>query len=363
MAQYYGGPQGGNPAYGASAQNLQFYPSTYSPGVPGQASSQQGAYGYGAPGGSAPAYGGFGGSGAPGGGAGVSGRMGEQGGLRTGWLAAFSTEGYDGEPPLLEELGVNFSHIRAKTLAVLNPFQRIDQHLMDDSDLAGPIISFLLFGTFLLFSGKVHFGYIYGLALLGSTSLHIILSLMSPDGHVGPAAAAYGVPPATPSTPAYPDTGGTGSGGRIGNSTGVSGNIGSGSGGRGGNNNGGSGGNGGVGKHGRSASLSHLSSTLTFPRSASVLGYCLLPLVATSLVGIVMPMDTPLGIVMTTAAICWCTYSASSMFCAVGRMRGMRGLVAYPLALFYVGFGIMGVFSSRGSGSMAKVIGGRVGGA
>ncbi len=40
--------------------------------------------------------------------------MGEQGGLRTGWLAAFSTEGYDGEPPLLEEIGVNFGHIQTK---------------------------------------------------------------------------------------------------------------------------------------------------------------------------------------------------------------------------------------------------------
>jgi len=29
---------------------------------------------------------------------------------------------YDNEPPLLEELGVNFDHIRLKTLAVLNPF-------------------------------------------------------------------------------------------------------------------------------------------------------------------------------------------------------------------------------------------------
>ena len=51
--------------------------------------------------------------------AGVSGRMGEQGGLRTGWLAAFGTEGYDGEPPLLEELGVNFNHVWGK---VLSPF-------------------------------------------------------------------------------------------------------------------------------------------------------------------------------------------------------------------------------------------------
>jgi hypothetical protein len=40
--------------------------------------------------------------------------MGEQGGLRTGWLAAFGTEGYEGEPPLLEELGVNFGHIKSK---------------------------------------------------------------------------------------------------------------------------------------------------------------------------------------------------------------------------------------------------------
>ena len=52
---------------------------------------------------------------------GVSGRMGEQGGLRTGWLAAFGTEGYDGEPPLLEELGVNFGHIKVK-VRCLSPY-------------------------------------------------------------------------------------------------------------------------------------------------------------------------------------------------------------------------------------------------
>ncbi len=230
---------------------------------------------------------------------------------------------------------------------------------MDDSDLAGPIMFFLLFGTFLLFSGKVHFGYIYGLALLGSISLHIILSLMSPDGQQsspyssGPNSGGGGPASASASaTPAYPDPSGA-----AGSSTGVaaqlSGNIAGPS--------SGPGAGAATGKHGRSGSLSQLSSTLTFVRSASVLGYCLLPLVATSLVGIVMPMDTPLGIVMTTAAICWCTYSASGMFCAVGRMRGMRGLVAYPLALFYVGFGIMGIFSSRGSGAMVKVIASRTG--
>ena len=177
---------------------------------------------------------------------------------------------------------------------------------MDDADLAGPVLFCLLFGTFLLLSGQVHFGYIYGLALLGSTSLHVILSLMSPSDEAAAASGASFHPQYNDPSSAHDPHGG------------------------------------------------HFSSTLTFPRSASVLGYCLLPLVAISLFGIGMPMDTPLGIILTSMAILWCTYSASGMFCAVGRMRGMRGLVAYPLALFYVGFGIMGIFSSRGSGSLVN---------
>jgi protein YIPF5/7 len=177
---------------------------------------------------------------------------------------------------------------------------------MDDSDLAGPILFFLLFGFFLLFSGKVHFGYIYGLALLGSISLHLILSLMSPPlGASSPTSSIHDHP--------HPSS---------------------------------------------SQTSSHLSSTLTYPRSASVLGYCLLPLVITSLIGVVLRMDGMLGYALTSFAIVWCTYSSSGMFCAVGRMRGMRGLVAYPLALFYVGFGIMGIFSSRGSKGLSGKVGG-----
>lgn len=104
-------PYGAQPnqfAPNPAAQNLQFYPSTYSPGIPNHATAAAPGYGYGTP--AASGFGGFGGAGAPG----VTGRMGEQGGLRTGWLAAFSTEGYDNEPPLLEELGVNFDHIQKK---------------------------------------------------------------------------------------------------------------------------------------------------------------------------------------------------------------------------------------------------------
>lgn len=118
MAQFF--QQAPNQPYGTSAQNLQFYPSSYgSNAVSGHETPQQASYGYSASAPS-PAYPGVGGfnSGFAGP-SGVSGRMGEQGGLRTGWLAAFGTEGYDGEPPLLEELGVNFAHIQTKVFTIL----------------------------------------------------------------------------------------------------------------------------------------------------------------------------------------------------------------------------------------------------
>jgi hypothetical protein len=185
---------------------------------------------------------------------------------------------------------------------------------MDDSDLAGPVLFFLLFGFFLLFvsvcfssqdskayqqqSGKVHFGIIYGLAALGSTSLWGMFSLMSPSTSPEAPSAQHDHRPAQ-------------------------------------------------------------FSPLTFGRSTSVLGYCLIPLVFTSLIGIALPMDSFFGYITTSLAIAWCTYSSSAMFCAVGRMSEMRMLVAYPLALFYMCFGIMAIFSSRGSGALqARTAGG-----
>lgn len=59
--------------------------------------------------------------------------------------------GIAGEPPLLEELGINFSHILAKTTAVLHPFKRtMSSDILEDSDLAGPLIFVALFGMLLL---------------------------------------------------------------------------------------------------------------------------------------------------------------------------------------------------------------------
>lgn len=188
--------------------------------------------------------------------------------LSQGILAAFGTSGYAGEPPLLEELGVNFSHIKVKTLTVLNPLRSIDQHIMDDSDMAGPILFFLLFGTFLLMSGKVHFGYIYGVGLVGTLSQYAILNLMA-------------------------------------------------------------------------------LKSIDIIRTASVLGYCLLPLVATSALGVAINIDNALGYLVCGLTVLWCTYSSSAIFVSYLQLSEMRVLVAYPLALFYGIFAIMTLFAEK----------------
>ncbi|KAI0241241.1 hypothetical protein L0F63_006449, partial [Massospora cicadina] len=66
-------------------------------------------------------------------------------------LAALGSGGLPGEPPLLEELDINFEHVKTKTFAVLNPLKPVDSHMMDDVDLAGPLIFCLLLGLVLLF--------------------------------------------------------------------------------------------------------------------------------------------------------------------------------------------------------------------
>jgi len=89
---------------------------------------------------------------------------------------------FDGEPPLLEELGINPDHILQKTLAVLNPLGTTQAVIAGDSDLAGPLCFCLAFGSLLMFSGKLHFNYIYGIGLLGCLAMYGLLNLMALSG-------------------------------------------------------------------------------------------------------------------------------------------------------------------------------------
>lgn len=68
--------------------------------------------------------GGAGGMRAAGVGVGVGG--GGVGGGAVGAMVDEDDEDYENEPPLLEELGINFEHIWSKTLAVILPTKKID---------------------------------------------------------------------------------------------------------------------------------------------------------------------------------------------------------------------------------------------
>ncbi|GJN89443.1 hypothetical protein Rhopal_002429-T1 [Rhodotorula paludigena] len=202
-------------------------------------------------------------------GGGPSGSSGPAGGASYGgpivvqnWWNAFTPwTGMEGEPPLLEELGINFDHILQKSLTVLNPLRSVDPHIMDDADLAGPLVFCFVFASFLLLSGKPQFSYIYGVALIGSVSMYCLLNLMSESG-----------------IDAY--------------------------------------------------------------RTASVLGYCILPLVLLSMVAMVLSLDTMLGYILSSLSVLWCSYSASSIFASVLHLSHQRFLVGYPVGLLYTAFSL-----------------------
>uniref|UniRef100_A0A6G1SB28 Protein YIPF n=1 Tax=Aceria tosichella TaxID=561515 RepID=A0A6G1SB28_9ACAR len=86
----------------------------------------------------------------------------------------------DYEPPLLEELEINLEQIRQKTWAVLT-FKSLNDHknILQDPDLAGPLTFLLTFGFLLLLSGKIQFGYIYGLGTLGCLIIHSVVYLVA----------------------------------------------------------------------------------------------------------------------------------------------------------------------------------------
>uniref|UniRef100_T1IY08 Protein YIPF n=1 Tax=Strigamia maritima TaxID=126957 RepID=T1IY08_STRMM len=152
-----------------------------------------------------------------------------------------------------------------QTRAVLNPFGATDSTIMQDSDLAGPLVFCLAFGGFLLLSGKVHFGYIYGIAVVGCLAMHALLNLMSLTG-------------------------------------------------------------------------------VSIGCVISVLGYCLLPMVALSGVSILFSLQGIVGNVLTVLIILWCSLSASKLFVTALTMDRQQPLVAYPCALVYGVFALLTIF-------------------
>ena len=93
-----------------------------------------------------------------------------------------SPNDFENEPPLLEELGINFEHIYRKTVCVLNPFAKPHESIIHDEDLAGPLVFCIAYGFSLLLLGKIQFGYVYGITALGCLTMYSLLNLMSEKG-------------------------------------------------------------------------------------------------------------------------------------------------------------------------------------
>nr|CAD2145969.1 unnamed protein product [Meloidogyne enterolobii] len=181
--------------------------------------------------------------------------------------ASFIEDNFENEPPLLEELGINFEHIRLKTLAVLNPLGTAKEEVIEDQDLAGPLVFCLLFGASLLLHGKLHFGHIYGIGLVGCTGMYALLNLMAQEGK-----------------------------------------------------------------------------SITFTNTASVLGYCLLPMSLLSLIAAVLSLQGLIGYIFVTLAVLWSGSSSSKLFSIALSMNGQRLLVAYPCVLLYSVFALLAIF-------------------
>ena len=84
----------------------------------------------------------------------------------------------DGDPPLLEDIGIDPSLIwdKIKSIVIVD---RPYQAYIDEPDLTGPILIALIFGLELLAAGKVQFGDIYAMFITGNCLAYLLFNLMS----------------------------------------------------------------------------------------------------------------------------------------------------------------------------------------
>lgn len=100
-----------------------------------------------------------------------------------GYQAPPSDYDYENEPPLLEELGINPDHIWQRVQGVAF-FKKLDQDLLADADLSGPLVIAGCLGTCLLLAGKMQFGYIYGFGGIGCLGICLLINVMSQRGGI-----------------------------------------------------------------------------------------------------------------------------------------------------------------------------------
>lgn len=78
------------------------------------------------------------------------------------------------------DLGIEPAKILKKYKAILT--QMGIKEVVDYDDMSGTLFIFALFGTLLLFRGKIQFGYIYGCFLTGSIVMYSLINLLTKKG-------------------------------------------------------------------------------------------------------------------------------------------------------------------------------------
>jgi len=84
--------------------------------------------------------------------------------------------------------------------------------------------------------------------------------------------------------------------------------------------------------------------SVTLGSVASVLGYCLLPIVILSAFGVFLPLYSSLGFVCAVLAVMWSSLAASKLFVMMLGDTQQRPLIAYPCTLLYGTFALIIVF-------------------
>lgn len=77
---------------------------------------------------------------------------------------------------------------------------------------------------------------------------------------------------------------------------------------------------------------------------ASILGYCLLPVVWLSLIGIFVSLNSTFGFIVCVGSVLLSTIGSSKIFCLMTGDPNQRFLIAYPCALIYIIFVLLVAF-------------------
>lgn len=91
------------------------------------------------------------------------------------WWSAFTGGSIAGDVPLMDDLNINITTIKEKTVFVLNPLRRSDKEALKDVDLIGPLLFFFALGCIMSVLGK-GFGIVYATAMIGWIAVYLLIN-------------------------------------------------------------------------------------------------------------------------------------------------------------------------------------------